>query len=95
VRDTTAGFICYARHTLEAINFNNIKFTGYAFQIEMKYTTYKLGGKVVEVPIIFTDRTEGQSKMSSGIFGEAVIGVLKLRFRNYKKLHHEIHPSEC
>ncbi|MDD4141416.1 MAG: polyprenol monophosphomannose synthase, partial [Bacteroidales bacterium] len=93
VKDATAGFICYARHTLEAINFDNIKFTGYAFQIEMKYTVSKLGGKIVEVPIIFTDRTAGESKMNSSIFGEAVLGVIQLRFRNIKELHNEIHPS--
>ncbi|MDL2239073.1 polyprenol monophosphomannose synthase [Bacteroidales bacterium OttesenSCG-928-K03] len=90
VRDTTAGFKCYARHTLQAINFDNIKFTGYAFQIEMKYTVWKLGGKVVEVPIIFTDRTAGESKMNKSIFGEAIFGVMSLVFRKTKKLHNEI-----
>ena len=87
VRDTTAGFKCYSREVLQAINFDSIKFTGYAFQIEMKYTAWKLGFNIVEVPIIFTDRTQGESKMSSGIFREAVLGVMSLRFRNVKKLH--------
>ncbi len=90
VRDATAGFICYARHTLEAFNFDNIKFTGYGFQIEMKYVTSKLGGKIVEVPIVFVDRTAGQSKMSTNIFGEAFFGVMSLRFRNVNKLHKKI-----
>lgn len=87
IRDATAGFICYSRKVLDAMNFNRISFIGYAFQIEMKYTAWKLGFKIKEVPIIFTDRTEGQSKMSKGIFKEAVIGVIKLRFRNIKKRH--------
>ncbi len=87
IRDATAGFICYSKKVLEAMNFKKISFIGYAFQIEMKYTAWKLGFKIKEVPIIFTDRTEGQSKMSKGIFKEAVIGVIKLRFRNIKKRH--------
>lgn len=81
VRDTTAGFVCYSRKVLETINFDGIKFVGYAFQIEMKYTAWKLGFKIEEVPIIFTDRREGQSKMSKGIFREAVFGVVNLRLR--------------
>ena len=89
LRDTTAGFKCYRREVLEAIEFDKIKFTGYAFQIEMKFTAWKLGFNVVEVPIIFTDRKEGQSKMSSGIFSEAVFGVIELKlksfFRKYKR----------
>jgi len=88
VMDTTAGFICYTRKVLETINLSKVRFTGYAFQIEMKYTAWKLGFKIVEVPIIFTDRTMGESKMSKGIFREAVLGVISLRwrsfFRNYK-----------
>ncbi len=80
IHDTTAGFKCYKRKVLERINFDEIKFVGYAFQIEMKYITYKLGFKVVEVPITFTDRTEGASKMSKGIFKEAFWGVLQMRF---------------
>lgn len=81
VYDTTAGFKCYKRKVLETINLDNVKMKGYGFQIEMKYTTYKLGFKIQEVPIIFVDRTEGTSKMSSGIFGEAFWGVLKLKTR--------------
>jgi dolichol-phosphate mannosyltransferase len=87
VRDTTAGFVCYRRKVLETINLDRIRFIGYAFQIEMKYTAWKLGFKIYEEPIIFTDRTEGQSKMSSGIFKEAILGVISLRFRNIKKVH--------
>jgi dolichol-phosphate mannosyltransferase len=81
VRDTTAGFVCYKRKVLETINLNKIKFVGYAFQIEMKYSSWKLGFNIVEVPIIFTDRTEGASKMNNKIFREAVFGVLSLRWR--------------
>jgi len=87
VRDTTAGFVCYTSKVLQAINLDRIKFIGYAFQIEMKYTAWKLGFTIKEVPIIFTDRTEGESKMSSGIFKEAVWGVVQLRFRNVRKIH--------
>ncbi|MDP4282454.1 MAG: polyprenol monophosphomannose synthase [Bacteroidota bacterium] len=90
VRDTTAGFICYRKKVLENINFNKIRFTGYAFQIEMKFTAWKMGFHIVEVPIIFTDRTLGTSKMSKGIFKEAVFGVISLRlrsmFRKYPRL---------
>ena len=84
VYDTTAGFVCYSRKVLETIDFDRIKMHGYGFQIEMKYNAYKLGFKIVEVPIIFEDRKEGTSKMSSGIFGEAFWGVLKLRFRKIR-----------
>jgi dolichol-phosphate mannosyltransferase len=87
VRDTTAGFVCYTRKVLEAINLDRIRFIGYAFQIEMKYTAWKLGFKIYEEPIIFTDRTEGTSKMSSGIFKEAIFGVISLRLRNIRKIH--------
>jgi dolichol-phosphate mannosyltransferase len=90
VRDTTAGFVCYTRKVLEAINLDRIRFIGYAFQIEMKYTAWKLGYKIFEEPIIFTDRTEGQSKMSSGIFKEAIFGVISLRMRNIRKIHKRI-----
>lgn len=83
--DATAGFVCYSRKVLERIDFNKIQFIGYAFQIEMKYTAYKLGFKIKEVPIIFTDRVYGQSKMSMKIFKEAFLGVFKLRFRNWKQ----------
>jgi dolichol-phosphate mannosyltransferase len=81
VWDTTAGFKCYKRKVLETINLDKVKFTGYAFQIEMKFTTWKLGFNVVEVPIIFTDRTEGESKMNTSIFKEAIFGVIDLRLR--------------
>jgi dolichol-phosphate mannosyltransferase len=87
VRDTTAGFVCYTRRVLEAINLDKIRFIGYAFQIEMKYTAWKLGFNIKEVPIIFTDRTEGTSKMSSGIFKEAILGVISIRVRNIRKIH--------
>jgi len=83
-KDTTAGFKCYRKKVLARIDFDSIKFIGYAFQIEMKYIAYKLGFKVVEVPITFTDRTEGVSKMNKGIFKEAILGVLKMRFMKIK-----------
>lgn len=79
VRDTTAGFKCYKRYVLEAIDLDNIHFKGYAFQIEMKFTAYKCGFKIIEVPIIFINRVLGVSKMNSSIFGEALFGVLKLK----------------
>lgn len=82
VKDTTAGFKCYKRKVLENINLDGIRFMGYAFQIEMKYTAYKKGFKLVEVPILFVDRLEGTSKMSTNIFKEAFWGVLKMRFGN-------------
>lgn len=85
VRDTTAGFKCYRREVLEAINLDKIKFTGYAFQIEMKYITWKLGFKIKEISIIFTDRTHGVSKMTKGIFKEAIFGVVELRMRSLLK----------
>lgn len=81
VRDTTAGFVCYRRKVLETINLERVKFVGYAFQIEMKYSAWHLGFNVMEVPIIFTDRTEGTSKMNKRIFKEAILGVINLRFR--------------
>jgi dolichol-phosphate mannosyltransferase len=84
VFDATAGFVCYSRRVLEKMKFNKIKFVGYAFQIEMKYTATRLGFKVCEVPIIFTDRVLGVSKMSMKIFKEAFFGVFSLRFRNWK-----------
>jgi dolichol-phosphate mannosyltransferase len=80
VHDTTAGFKCYRRRVLEAIHFDDIHFIGYAFQIEMKYRTYKKGFKIVEVPITFTDRVVGVSKMSGKIFKEAILGVIQMRF---------------
>ena len=84
VYDTTAGFKCYRRRVLETIDLDKVKMKGYGFQIEMKYSTYKLGFKIQEVPIIFVDRKEGTSKMSSSIFGEAFWGVLKLKMRTIK-----------
>lgn len=87
IQDATAGFKCYRRQVLETIELHRIKFVGYAFQIEMKFTALKHGFEVVEVPIIFTDRTEGTSKMSTHIFREAFLGVIQLKigswFRNY------------
>jgi dolichol-phosphate mannosyltransferase len=87
VQDSTAGFMCYKRKVLEMIELDKVKFVGYAFQIEMKFTAIKHGCKVVEIPIIFTDRTAGTSKMSTGIFKEAVFGVLQMKinsiFRKY------------
>lgn len=85
IRDTTSGFKCYKKKVLEKIALDNIKFKGYAFQIEMKFTTYKLGFKIVEVPIIFTDRTEGVSKMSKGIFKEAILGVIQMKINSWFK----------
>jgi dolichol-phosphate mannosyltransferase len=87
VKDPTAGFVCYKKEVLEAINLDAISFVGYAFQIEMKFAAWKLGFKIKEVPIIFQDRTEGISKMNKGIVKEGILGVLKLRwnslFKNY------------
>ena len=89
VNDTTAGFICYKRTVLETIDFEKIKFKGYAFQIEMKFAAVKLGFKIKEVPIIFTERVEGVSKMSRNIIKEGIFGVLKIQwnhfFTTYKK----------
>jgi dolichol-phosphate mannosyltransferase len=88
VRDATAGFVCYSRKVLETINLEKIHFKGYAFQIEMKFTTWKYGFRIVEVPIIFTERKEGSSKMNGGIVSEAMWGVVKMKlssfFRTYK-----------
>lgn len=87
VNDTTAGFVCYRRRVLQTIELDKIKFKGYAFQIEMKYTAHKIGFRIKEVPVIFVNRREGTSKMNSGIFGEAFFGVMRLRldgwFRHY------------
>ena len=85
VCDATAGFVAYRREVLEAIDFDRVQMNGYGFQIEMKYSAWKLGFKIGEVSIIFIDRVEGTSKMSSGIFGEAFFGVLKLPFRRIKR----------
>ncbi|MBI35400.1 MAG: dolichyl-phosphate beta-D-mannosyltransferase [Flavobacteriales bacterium] len=85
VRDTTAGFVCYNRSVLERMRLDKINFVGYAFQIEMKFTAWRLGFKIKEVPIIFTDRKKGQSKMSSSIFKEAVLGVLFMKIKSWFK----------
>ncbi|MEZ7917691.1 MAG: polyprenol monophosphomannose synthase [Patiriisocius sp.] len=86
IDDTTAGFICYRRHVLEAINLDAIKFVGYAFQIEMKFKTYLSKFKIKEVPVIFTDRTKGTSKMSKGIISEAIFGVLTMKLKSIFKI---------
>lgn len=83
IMDATAGFICYRRQVLESINLDRIKFIGYAFQIEMKYRTFAKGFVIKEIPVIFTDRTKGQSKMSGAIIKEAVFGVLSLRIKKF------------
>jgi dolichol-phosphate mannosyltransferase len=87
VKDPTAGFICYKKEVLEAINLDAISFVGYAFQIEMKFAAWKLGFKIVEVPIIFKDRTHGTSKMNKGIVKEGILGVLKLRWNSFFKTY--------
>lgn len=90
VHDTTAGFKCYKRRVLETIDLDGIRFKGYAFQIEMKFTTYRCGFRIKEVPVIFINRVEGVSKMNGGIFGEAFFGVMRLRldgwFKHYPKI---------
>ena len=90
IHDTTAGFVCYRRRLLETIELDKIRFKGYAFQIEMKFTAHKCGAKITEVPIIFVNRVLGTSKMSGGIFSEALLGVIRLKisswFRKYPKL---------
>jgi len=83
VKDTTAGFMCYSNKVLKTIDFSKIKHIGYGFQIEMKFNAYKLGFKIIEVPIIFKDRTLGTSKMSAGIFKEAIFGVIGLKWRSF------------
>lgn len=85
IKDTTAGFVCFSSVVLKTIDLDSIKFVGYAFQIEMKFTTWKYGFKIKEVPIIFTDRTKGESKMSSGIFSEAFLGVLQMTMQSWFK----------
>lgn len=82
IYDTTAGFICYKRKVLEKINLDNIRFVGYAFQIEMKFKAYSSKFKIIEVPVIFTDRTKGESKMSSGIISEAIFGVIGMKLKS-------------
>lgn len=90
VRDTTAGFVCYRRNVLEAIDLDKIRFKGYAFQIEMKFTAFKMGCRIKEVPIIFVNRVLGTSKMNNSIFGEAVFGVLQLRIRSWFKKYPQL-----
>jgi dolichol-phosphate mannosyltransferase len=85
IKDTTAGFVCFSSSVLKTIDLDSIKFVGYAFQIEMKFTTWKCGFIIKEVPIIFTDRTKGESKMSSGIFKEAFFGVLQMTIQSWFK----------
>jgi dolichol-phosphate mannosyltransferase len=85
IHDTTAGFVCYKRHVLETIDLEAIKFIGYAFQIEMKFKTYLKKFKIVEVPVIFTDRTRGESKLSSGIISEAIFGVISMKLKSLFK----------
>lgn len=96
IKDPTAGFICYTKEVLQTINLDEISFTGYAFQIEMKFAAWKLGFKIVEVPITFKDRKLGASKMNKGIIKEGVLGVLKLRwqsmFKNYRRRVSKIEP---
>jgi len=99
VKDPTAGFVCYKKEVLEAINFSQIRFVGYAFQIEMKFAAWKLGFKIKEVPIIFQDRTEGISKMNKGIVKEGILGVLKLRWHSWftryrKRVKNQPTPKE-
>jgi dolichol-phosphate mannosyltransferase len=90
IMDTTAGFVCYHRKVLETIPMEKIKLKGYGFQIEMKFTAYKFGFKIAEVPIIFTDRKEGTSKMSGGIFNEALWGVLKMKMMSFFKKYERV-----
>ncbi|MBR4723032.1 MAG: polyprenol monophosphomannose synthase, partial [Muribaculaceae bacterium] len=98
IHDTTAGFACYRRIVLETLDLDAIRFKGYAFQIEMKFTTYKCGFRIKEVPIVFVNRVLGTSKMSGGIFGEAVFGVIRLKvsswFKKYPKPHAEKEAAE-
>jgi len=95
VKDTTAGFMCYRKEVLEAMNLDELHFLGYAFQIEMKYAAWKLGFKIVEVPIVFEDRKHGSSKMHKGIVKEGILGVLKLRFYSmFKDYSNQIRGNE-
>jgi dolichol-phosphate mannosyltransferase len=82
IRDTTAGFVCYKRNVLEVLDLDNVKFVGYAFQIEMKFKAFLKRFKIVEVPVIFTDRTKGESKLSGGIISEAIFGVISMKFKS-------------
>ncbi len=82
VRDTTAGFVCYRRNVLETIDLDSVKFVGYAFQIEMKFKAHLKRFKIVEIPVIFTDRTKGESKLSGSIISEAIFGVISMKFKS-------------
>ena len=82
IQDTTAGFVCYKRNVLESIDLDKVKFVGYAFQIEMKFKAHLMKYKIIEVPVIFTDRTKGESKLSSGIISEAIFGVITMKFKS-------------
>ena len=93
VHDTTAGFKCYRRRVLETIELEKIRFKGYAFQIEMKFTAYKIGFKIKEVPVIFVNRREGTSKMSGGIFSEAFFGVMRLRWDGWMRKYPSLPAS--
>jgi len=90
VHDSTAGFVCYTRKLLSTFELDKVKFKGYAFQIEMKFTASKMGAKITEVPIIFTNRVLGTSKMSGGIFSEAVIGVIRLKLGSLTRKYHQL-----
>jgi dolichol-phosphate mannosyltransferase len=94
IKDSTAGFICYRKKVLETINLDKVKFVGYAFQIEMKFTSWKFGFKIKEVPIIFTNRALGVSKMSKGILSEAVFGIIRMKLRSYFKSYKQANQSE-
>ena len=91
IKDTTAGFVCYTRKLLQNIELDQIRFKGYAFQIEMKFTAYMMNAKIKEVPIIFINRFLGESKMNSSIFGEAVFGVLRLKINSFSKKYNKLH----
>ncbi len=91
IKDTTAGFVCYTRNLLHNIDLDQIRFKGYAFQIEMKFTAYMMNAKIKEVPIIFINRFLGESKMNSSIFGEAVFGVLRLKLNSFSKKYNKLH----
>lgn len=90
IHDTTAGFMCYTRRVLETIDLDHIHFKGYAFQIEMKFTAYKCGFKITEVPIIFVNRVLGTSKMSGGIFSEALLGVIRLKIQSWFRTYPQV-----
>lgn len=90
IHDTTAGFVCYKRELLETIELDKIRFKGYAFQIEMKFTAHKCGAKIIEVPIVFVNRVLGTSKMSGGIFSEALLGVIRLKFNSWVRKYPQV-----